>query len=1769
MKMKGTIAILLVIALAAALVGCSPKGETQNLTDAPLTGETVADFASGAPAAMFPSDGWSNGNPFNVFWKGDCVSFSDGEMHLGIEKPASGGDNWEYYGGEERSSLWYGYGDFEVRMKPAKVEGTASTFFTCTGPYDTGLDGTPNQHDEIDIEFLGKNTKGVQFNYFVNGQGGHEYWYDLGFDASEEYHDYGFRWEENSITWFVDGKPVYKVNRQSGEPFPSHPGRILANYWCGTIEAVAWMGAYKDSAATADYKWIKSSAQSYDLNPAPDEQENGADEITASAVDWSAVEPIELAFTSTNGKHEIESAGTVTKVTYSGIDNDWSNITAALEGKANGGNVMSLRLRNDDTSDDHRVRIDLMKDGKCVNTSATMNGAGVFTDLEWGGSFFENIPAGGEAEIEIAGSAEPDAIVIMLDSMRQGDEKQYSGAFTISDVKFASSGAEAAPSEPAQTDEPADESGVTINGAAVKVTTDGSYALDVTDAGFTAEYENIAGNSYQTVYVNTYEAMAGSNVFTAKLTNSGAEPANIRVDISCDVQSGNSTAANLAAAQNGAEVYTDLEWGGSTFTVQPGETADIAIEYDVERAPKGVLFFFDSAKYDDNGTHSGSVTVSEMAFSSGEVTLEAAPAAVTTAAVIRDSSTAVPSAPKVKSIEINGRSSALNITDGYSVKTFDGGFSAEYKDLPGNSYKTVYCALGDMAGAYNTAVCEIENPGELEVKVRVDLTSTKAVANTNAANVRAVQDGAEAPTDLEWGGSVFVIAPQSKASVAVEYDPAREVDGLLFYFDSATYDDTTAHSGAVRVTGIKLTNDGAEPTAKEEEESEKTEEKTPGVLVNDTVVAFEGQYDVAYAEDGASMTVSYENVGGASYKTLYGQIADILGESEAFTAKIENLGTAPATVRIDINSATEKNNTKAANVRAEQDGKSAPTDLDWGGSVFVIQPGRTSEIYVEFDASRTVEGVLIYFDSATYGDTGVYSSTLTLSGLSLCEKREAPKPAAVSYIPYTPPAPSSVKINGRSVSFNAWGSPTYTLSYPDGTLEAAYKNIMGSTYIGFNGDITAVKVRSNGYNKFTFTVKNEGAESALIGVDIRTENEKVAEAEGQEVHSTILDAEIVSGEAEGLNVNKDWKNVSFSVPAGKSATAALLFEPGWNIDKLSFSVDSGWEENPAAHTGMVVLSDMEFTKYQPFAGNDDVEITYDVLTQKSTAVFSEEGGELTIPEKPKTGENKVSVELTNPTDEDVTVKVEVEAEGQLMAENNDNTFTVPAHRTITAEVSFNSGEAVSGVKISSSSAATIEIGKISFSTASEEPKPQPEPSATALKVGEKQISFDGNNDYTVTYNADGTEATFEYAGIAGNSYKNAYGWYGAFGEADTLSFKVKNNGESAAKILTQISVENTTIAEKVADVAANGEETVAIKFTTEGEGGIVLFIDTCWSDSSERSGSVTISGLTLSKTETTPEPQPQPEPSAYAAIKVNETELTFEPQDTYTVTYGENGATAAYEDIPGASYKNLELKIDGITGEFNTFSGTLTNNGTAAVKVRIDVESETQINNTKAANTKATVNGEEVTTDTDWGGSSFEIAAGETASFAVEYDSSRTVKSVKLFFDTFTYGDEGTHTGSVTISGLTLSKTETDTAAQLAFTTDSGSPYTVTNSGKSNTFSYENKTINYENVSADISAAASGMDTVTFKLTAPEGHKLRVDIINSADWSAKLNSSMTYGGTAVEDGSNIWYTNEGEKTVSVKYSGTAEFIVIYMDSGESAKTASFTLSDFTFTKEDE
>ena len=120
-------------------------------------------------------------------------------------------------------------------MKTFKRQGTVQSIFTYNGCYFAW--------DEIDIEFLGKDTTTVQFNYFHNGEGGHEYIPHLGFDSSEAFHDYGFKWDRDTITWFVDFKPVYQVDAS----LPQW-GYLFANVWAGNNNnpsTKTWLGEYQ------------------------------------------------------------------------------------------------------------------------------------------------------------------------------------------------------------------------------------------------------------------------------------------------------------------------------------------------------------------------------------------------------------------------------------------------------------------------------------------------------------------------------------------------------------------------------------------------------------------------------------------------------------------------------------------------------------------------------------------------------------------------------------------------------------------------------------------------------------------------------------------------------------------------------------------------------------------------------------------------------------------------------------------------------------------------------------------------------------------------------------------------------------------------------------------------------------------------------------------------------------------------------------------------------------------------------------------------------------------------------------------------------------------------------------------------------------------------------------------------------------------------------------------------------------------------------------
>lgn len=219
-----------------------------------LSTSLFADFIENLDSldtSMFhTADGWTNGWPFDCTWRSECVTFSNGIMTLTLDSES--GDP-PYKAGEYRTNDNYSYGYFEVRMKASNKEGTVSSFFTYTGPSEG------NPWDEVDIEILGKDPTKMQTNYFTNGVGHHETTIELGFDASEDFHVYGFEWRADYIKWYVDGQLVLTEDGSRGA-LPSTPSKIMMNFWPGT-GVDGWLGPFDgETPQTVEYDWFRYSA---------------------------------------------------------------------------------------------------------------------------------------------------------------------------------------------------------------------------------------------------------------------------------------------------------------------------------------------------------------------------------------------------------------------------------------------------------------------------------------------------------------------------------------------------------------------------------------------------------------------------------------------------------------------------------------------------------------------------------------------------------------------------------------------------------------------------------------------------------------------------------------------------------------------------------------------------------------------------------------------------------------------------------------------------------------------------------------------------------------------------------------------------------------------------------------------------------------------------------------------------------------------------------------------------------------------------------------------------------------------------------------------------------------------------------------------------------------------------------------------------------------------------------------------------------------------
>ncbi|MEO1475998.1 MAG: family 16 glycosylhydrolase [Pseudomonadota bacterium] len=190
--------------------------------------------------------------PPQVGWAADHVTFRDDAAHLWITNKPSPTN--PYTAGEYQKRGWYGFGRFEVVMKAARGSGLVSSFFTHTGEYF----GDP--HDEIDFEFLGKDTSRVWLNWFKDGQQGEPKWHQLDFDAADDFHHYAFEWTPETIRWYVDGELIY-VRPQGSLPVPVTPGRIIVNLWTGGEAQFKWHGKRDfDVASHASYQCVSYQA---------------------------------------------------------------------------------------------------------------------------------------------------------------------------------------------------------------------------------------------------------------------------------------------------------------------------------------------------------------------------------------------------------------------------------------------------------------------------------------------------------------------------------------------------------------------------------------------------------------------------------------------------------------------------------------------------------------------------------------------------------------------------------------------------------------------------------------------------------------------------------------------------------------------------------------------------------------------------------------------------------------------------------------------------------------------------------------------------------------------------------------------------------------------------------------------------------------------------------------------------------------------------------------------------------------------------------------------------------------------------------------------------------------------------------------------------------------------------------------------------------------------------------------------------------------------
>jgi hypothetical protein len=155
--------------------------------------------------------------------------------HLRLTLPAGALD-----GGEIESKDLCGSGFYAARIKAANAPSSITGFF---------LYEPPDFEGEIDIEILNDPSGRAMFTTYAGGEQIHTETIELPFDPTEDFHDYAFFYDEDSVTFYVDGEPVKEF--EGG--LPKQRMKLYVDSWFPR-----WLGGEKLPADRHAYvDWIE------------------------------------------------------------------------------------------------------------------------------------------------------------------------------------------------------------------------------------------------------------------------------------------------------------------------------------------------------------------------------------------------------------------------------------------------------------------------------------------------------------------------------------------------------------------------------------------------------------------------------------------------------------------------------------------------------------------------------------------------------------------------------------------------------------------------------------------------------------------------------------------------------------------------------------------------------------------------------------------------------------------------------------------------------------------------------------------------------------------------------------------------------------------------------------------------------------------------------------------------------------------------------------------------------------------------------------------------------------------------------------------------------------------------------------------------------------------------------------------------------------------------------------------------------------------------